>query len=611
MKLPSMKPPRRYTSARCDLRALPSAIARAGCWLLVVLALCAATGGTGSASAAAVDQDSLAWLVPADAGLVVEVANLAPAAEAFLSGPLGERWQQFPPLRRWWEQNREGTLRMIDDVGRYLQVPPRDIWHDVLGHRVLLAAWPPQMTPGEAAEAPAEGEVAAAPRPTQHPNTLLILRSKQAATLARLVDGFCAAQQRTEQVEWTELTYGDVVIKRGASKQRPDLYVALLDDTAVVSDTRRVVEAAIDLATGRTSRDESLAATAAYRQAAAALPQAVTAWLFIPAPAWNDALAADAAHSTGRVQQEKQQFLALWQGLDSLNVTVQLDRQIAVQALAQFDRTRWPQPIQTLWNAISGPTALPERMPASCLVAIAGKLDLAAVVDAVVGQPGKQPDGWRLVRNGLAMLTGDFGGYLIEGQGELPADWVVAAAVLPQWKDASAAGTPGEFLQVALEEMLGLASLQRPELTVQRGTFGQHTLLVLKHAPEAGPARQIALAVADHWLWAASSPQAVEGALATGSERLASEPGFASTLPKELSTPTGFVFVNAARCRAFLDARGDRLAKVIAEARHQDVDRVSRGLRQLHAVLELCDRAVVATQFTANTARLAITVTAD
>ena len=595
---------------------------KSSCVVLIALLLCTGAtgsasvkGGTGSASvgsasASKVDEESLAWLVPADAALVVEVTNLAPAAEAFLSGPLGERWQRFPPIQRWWDQNREGTLRMIEEVGRYLQVSPRDIWHDVLGHRVLLAAWPPKV----AAEQPApdDDEAADTPPPHRQPHTLLILRAKQADTLARLVEGFCAAQQRFEQVQWSQQQYHGVVIKHGESQHRPDVYVALIDDTAVVGDTQRVVEAAIDLSAGRTSREESLAATAAYREAATALPQDKTAWLFIPAPAWNAALAADAANSTGRAQEEKQQFLALWQGLESLSLTLRLDQQIAVQALARFDQTRWPQPVQTLWNALSGPTALAEQMPADCLAAVAGQLDLALLLDAVAGQGSqRQPEGWRLVRNCLAVLAGDFGGYLIQGQGELPADWVLTASVLPQWKDASAASTPGEFLQVALDELLRVAALQRPELSVQRDEVGQRTLLVVKHVPTTGPVRQVALAVAGDWLWASSSPAAVESALAGGRERLAASAAFTAALPAELSAPSGFIFVNAARCRALLAARGDQLATAIAAARHTDQQRVSRGLRQLHAVLELCDRALVATQLTDRTARLAVTVAAD
>lgn len=610
MKLPSMKPSRRFAARGC-CRRRPQPIAEACLRLLMAVACCVAGSAGVSASEAAVDPDSLAWLVPADAGLVVEVKNLAPAAEAFLTGPLGQRWQQFPPLRRWWEQNREGALRMIDDVGRYLQVPPRDIWYDVFGHRVLLAAWPPQIAAKDNDAPAAEDTEGQTPRP-QHPDALLILRAKQADTLARLVEGFCSAQQRFEQVQWTELSYNGVAIKRGASQRRPDLYVALLGDTALVSDTRRVIEAAINLASGRTRREQSLAATAAYRRAAAALPQAFTAWLFIPAPAWNDALAADAATSSGRAQQEKQQFLALWQGLNSLNVTVQLDRQIVVQGLVQLDGTRWPKPVQTVWDAVSGPTALARQMPAESLVAVAGKLDTAMVVDGIVGQSGqRQPEGWRLVRNCLAVLAGDFGGYVIDGQGDLPVDWVLAASVLPRWKDVTAAGTPGEFLQVALGELLGLASLQRPELTVQYEPAGQHTLLVLKYAPAAEPTRQVALAVAKDWLWASSSPPAMEHALADGGERLADAAAFAGSFPKELPAPSGFFYVNAARSRALLEARGEQLARAIAEARHQDVNRVSRGLRQLHAVLELFDRALVATQITADAARLAVTVAAD
>src|SRR5690606_12136807 len=135
----------------------------------------------------------------------------APAAEAFVTGPLGERLRRFPPMKRWWDQNRAGTLRMIDDVGRYLQVPPREIWNDVLGRRVLLAAWPPEIDPQQVALA--DDDEAADTPPHRQPHTLLILRSKRADTLARLVEGFCAAQQRFEQVQWTDQKYRGVVIK--------------------------------------------------------------------------------------------------------------------------------------------------------------------------------------------------------------------------------------------------------------------------------------------------------------------------------------------------------------------------------------------------------------
>lgn len=618
------------TRARGLICAVLVAALLCGCLSLPVLA----QGNEAAASPPPVAQDSLAWLVPGDAGLVVEASDLAPAAEHFLASPLGQRWRRFPPIQRWWEQNREQALRMVADLGRYLQVPPEDIWQHVLGHRVLLAAWPPTIG-GEVAndlEGAANSQSAPGHRPPA--STLLILRSQQAATIAQLVDGFCTAQERFEHVEWTEFEHSGVVVRQGQSARGQDLYVAVVDATAVVSDTRRVVEAVLDLHAGRTHRDRSLAATATYREATGALPADVAVRLFVPAPAWNHALAADAAQSTGRAQIEKQQFLSLWRGLESLSITLQLDEQIAVQALARFNPADWPRPVQTLYSAVRGPTPLADKMPGDCLAAAAGRIDLAMILDALESQQGEaeRPEGWRLVRNALAVFTGDFGLYLVEGRGELPVDSVATASILPRWKDESAASTPGDFLQVATEELLRIAASRQPELSVERRTVADHTLLVVEHAPALGPARQIVLTVAGDQFWAATSPAAIEGALssrienpaagsespaagsenpATGGKSLAAAVEFGRALPSELPAPSGFFFVNAARCRVLLDTRRDELVASIVAARQKDEQRVERGLQQLYAVLELCDRAVVATQFSERSSRLVITIAAD
>lgn len=562
-----------------------------------------------------VAQESLAWLVPPDAALVVEATHLASAAQRFHASRLGQRWRSFPPIERWWEQNREHALRMADEVGRYLQVPPHDIWRDVLGHRVLLAAWPPRIDEDDSentARKPADDS----DRPPRHrppASTLLILQSPQPETLARLVEGFCTAQERTEHVVWTSLEYGGAVIRCGESERGQDLYVVRIDDTAVVSDTRRVVEAVVDLRTGRTGREQSLAATAAYREAAAELPHDVAVRLFIPAPAWTASLAADAARSTGRAQQEKRQFLALWQGMQFLSLTLQLDERFAVQALARFDRSRWPEPARSLWSAITGPTPLAQEMPSDCMLAVAGRIDLALIAEALGTQTSEPQrfEGWQLVRNALAVLGGDFGLYLVEDQGQSPAVWVATASILPRWKDPSAASTPGEFLQVGLEQLLGIVASQQPELSVQRQVSDGHTLLVVEHAPALGPVRQVALAVTGERVWAATSAAAIDAALATGVEQLAAAKVFSDALPEELSPPSGFLFLNAAKCRALLDERRDELVASLSQARQTDAQRVGRGLQQLYAVLELCDHALAATQFTEGSARLAITISAD
>ncbi len=573
--------------------------------LLVGLALAWLAAPAGVAA----EETSLAALVPHTAGLTIELADLAPAADRFLDGPLGRRWKAYGPLDRWWRQNQDQATRMVADVGRYLQVSPEAVWRDVLGHRALLAVWPPRV----------EGTAAPVDKPRPPASALLLLRSQNAATLNQLVDGFCAAQTRFEQVQWQRLRHGDIEYRQGqGANQGPDLYVAVAGNVAVVSDTAGVLQDALDLLQGRQGKQRSLAGQAGYQQALAALPGEVNLRLFVQPKVWDAALAADAAAATGQERVEKERFLALWREAQGLCVVAQWGTKVSLQALAQFDSSGWPEAARTVWQAAQGPAQFAARIPADSMVAFAARLDLPAVLQVLQRASGEErPAAWAWTRAVFSVLGSEWGGYHrwnpAHAAEAVPADWVLAAALREKWEGGSGGATPSEFLQEALPGLLQLLAANQPELQVRSAATpdARHGVWLLERPGRLGALDRVAIAVAEGHLWCGSSLATMERALAEEPAALANDSAWNSLLPGQLSAPSGFLYVNAARSRDYIETHLESFAAAVAAARGIDADQPRRGLGQLQQFLELFDRALLATRFERDSARLSVTIEAD
>ncbi len=607
-------------------------------WLAAAALLSLVVALAGPAVAWAAEPPLAAW-VPASAGLTIEVTGAAPAARQFLGSPLGRRWLAFPPVARWWGENREQTGRVVTEIGRYLGVAPADVWRDVLGHQALLAVWPPRHD----AESPPgnnDGPPDTAHRSRPPASTLLLLRSHNAATLRQLVEGFCNAQERSDQVAWQVLKHGEIEFRHGSGGKGSDLYVALLDNTAAVSDTRQVLETVLDLQSASQRAATSIADLPEYQAATAALPSSATVRLFVQAKVWTAALAADAARAEGQSRQEKEQFLALWRGVQSVNLVAQLGETISVQTLAQFNSEAWPSHIQELWQAVQGEATFANHMPADCLVAFAGRLDLPALLDTLQRhrESDANPDsklGWQWAKTFLSVLGSEWGGYHASVPASAPTRvplappvpnqestaapqepltrWVLATQLRDHWEGATPESpTPAAFLQSALPGMLQLLAANQPsvKIRVEQPTTALD-VWVLRHPRWFGSLGQIAVTVADGCLWTGSSAETLGHALRVSPPTLALSESFKALLPEQLPNPSGFFYVNAAAARGYIETHGEALATSVAASRGIDAEHPRRGLEQLHALLQLFDRGLIATQCTRDAARLSLTIAAD
>ncbi|MBI1901689.1 MAG: hypothetical protein HYS13_11345 [Planctomycetia bacterium] len=576
--------------------------------VVLVLALPAVAQGTPGAAA-----DTLVRLVPDDAGLVVHAEGLADRLEAFKKTPLFSRLKAFPPLRAWRDAQQAELASASAQISQALGATPEELWEHVFGQELVLAVWPPD-------EEIAAGEKTGPPAPISGPG-LLLVRADSAQRLTRLIDAVSRLQAGDERTEWREATHRGVKYREltvRADGNEESLFLCSVDRVGILTNDdrlmRRVVEAVAPPKAELIDRPATLDGLPAYRACLADLPASATIHVFVSARRWDESLRRDVASASPAERGEKEGFFRFWQSVEYGGLGLEIGDRVLLQGVVRMAPERLPPPLPQVLASFSGETAIVERIPASCLAAVAGRCDLAGLFHAArtMAPPEERRGGaWDLVDRFLKLVGPDFAAYLtadeppasqatpVEPQPtakrSLPLRWMVGIGV--RRREPGENLPPGkDVLETLVPLSLQMTSLLRdgtPLARLRTIAHGDHRLTLVENWWLLPPGAVAAYVVTTDYLWAGASEATIRAALELRAEdSLAGANRFRGLVDKTLGEPTHLLYADLAAMRRLLAEHKEAFVAAVAEARGIPPDRAERGLAQLASILELADTVV-------------------
>ncbi|HVU90414.1 MAG TPA: hypothetical protein VHD36_24025 [Pirellulales bacterium] len=302
---------------------------------------------------------TLARFVPADAGLCVEVTDLARHWDTFRHSPLGTRLQDFPPLRQFLTDNQAAVDALANELRDQTGLSPHDLLHDLLGHRLAVAVWP-----GTAADPDATGPALA----------LVECQKSQVLdqVVARLLAAERAAGRRVVTTRWKGADRSCAIYRIETSREQPSLYLTTIDQLGIVATSDKLVAQVLELHAGN-KEVASLAERESFQAATERLNPQAAVRAFVDPPAWKSTIAAQRGLSGDLAATAGSWLSSCFEDSDYLALSCQIGEQIVVEgflhrreapSVARIDQERDNQP------------TLAERLPAGAVAAFAGRIDL-------------------------------------------------------------------------------------------------------------------------------------------------------------------------------------------------------------------------------------------
>jgi hypothetical protein len=384
------------------------------------------------ATATAVRADSLATLVPEDAGVCFQVEQLAQHLGEFRGSDLYARLAALPPLRAAVSGRIQQLRQFTTKLEKQLGVNTETLWGNVIGQEVLVAVWPP---PEVGAEGPA----------------LFLVRSPAPEMLRQVFDHVVAEQRRAGRVceGPLALDLADPNAHVAAicdSGNRPKVYLAVLGSLGVVSTSSHLIEHVIRAEHAPDAAAKSLATLPAYKSGQARLESGAVARVFLNPLPWRAQFEARPKPRDAREGLVRDTLLATWKASEYLVASLSIDREIHGEAYLQCNSAELPGPGRKLFESVAGESRLAERIPRETLVALAGRLDTQRLVQLLLelnrgeylGSVGRVPPAWGAALALLGGLGPDVAVYLLAPEDSAgaamgwPIQWL--AAIGSRWR---------------------------------------------------------------------------------------------------------------------------------------------------------------------------------
>jgi hypothetical protein len=577
---------------------LPNRMALAcAAWLAAALPLLAAS-------------PTLTRLVPADAGLCLMVENAAPHVDRFRAGSLYARWRKFPPLEKWTHENRPALERIVDDVGQQLGVEVDDVWRGIFGRQTVLAIWPPATD-------------------QKHGPGLLLVEASDAALLETLVAGVRDVQERSgelldsRRVMYRGLTYEERLIWRDGGKVR--VCLAVLDRVGVLTSHAETLERVLDLHLAAGRPGASLAQSTAFLEAQAQVDSSAPLKLFINPRTWDAALARGLSEKGERARRGQQLLVEAWHSLQYAAFSMRLEPQPRLEGFLARDPARQATEIPEVLGALTGSPSLLKHVPADCLAAAAGVVDVdrlvrwlrspAADVQAAPRRRSAPEVVWSMLDGTFLGIGPSVSGFVAAAPRESEFPFAAAAGVEVHRRaaDDTSGLKPLEALRSLLEAAVDLQSRpdgRSPQVKLQKS--GDVEVLTVANLPNVPGAIEPSLAFQQRAMLVGTSPRVVEQAATLERDNsLAASAVFRRLLGPRLVAPSQAAYVHLAGLRRLLAADFERIATALAPPQVEKRDASRRGLKELSTLLELADAAAVAAQIDSTGIRVTASVSIE
>jgi hypothetical protein len=561
-------------------------------WGLLGLALLLTPAGP---ARCATPRDELLRLVPEDVGFCLIVQDLRAHHDALHSSPFYDALQKSPagkPLR---EASQLVQLLNLDDIVRKaLGLGLDDLRNDVLGDALVFA-----YRPGP-------------PGKPEDEQGLILIRARKARSLHDMVEYVNASQKKAGTLrELEELTHNGVKYYRRLERTEPEFYY-LRGPVLVLSGQEDMLRQAIDRDRLAPADDEP---PIARRLRDLGVDRALfTLWL--NPRAFDAEVEARAAQANEASASGLKTVAAYWKALDGAALTVVLERDLKFNLAVRARTTDLPAAAQRFLASASRPAEIARRFPDNALIALSGRLDLAALLDAMGDFMSKESRdalhrdlnlkfgahlGKDVIKEVLPHVGPDWGAYLAAppaGAAGCYPQGLLAVRVAPGDETAPV----DKALLSSVDFLANLAVLaynkQHPDqqLSLKRSVHDKTEVRYLVSEKGLPPGVQPAFALAGGYLLLASSPDAIH--------RFAAAPASAP----DPSAPVPILRISAKAWRAYIGQRREALADVLAELNQLKRDEVLQRLDNVVAALQLVDRIEISHRSAPGQAIITLTV---
>lgn len=561
---------------------------------------------------------SLARLTPADAGLSLEIEQLGDYAARFMGGPLFQRLAAFPPLARWVGQNGSRLARFRGEFQRRLGAAPEEVWSGIFGSRALFAVWPP------------------APESENGP-VLLLVEARDRELLETAIERIAALQRVSARPQQSfSLPAGGqkcTVHVVGSQEKSKQLFLTSIGTLGIAANREELIRRVLSLYSSEEDSQRCLADLPGYLAANQRLSPEAAVRLFINPRPWDQRLWADWKRKPPESHDARAQKAVIdtWCATDYVIAGLQLDDSRAnLEGYAAWNPEALPQPVRDASESFGGAAEFVAKIPKDALAAVAGRVDLgrlvwrfglpaarAAASNKGSASPEWQPD-WLLPAALAQGLGPNYVAYLAPctPDGNATAD----ASPLPlEWTAALATGPlePGdqrpplaELAEPVLHSALTAAQAASDadsSLSVKTLELGGTSMTSVTGLPLiGGRSLQFAYAVESGRFWLASSPFAIRRSL-----DLAVEDSLASTRQlKVLQQPSQLAYLNLRGLRETLRTF-PAVVDILAAAKGLDREAARQSGRELLALSQLADVAVLAFRLDESGPALSLSISAD
>lgn len=552
---------------------------------------------------------AVARLIPADAGMVVQVDDLAGALERTRDGKWYARLETFRPWAQWREKNGAVLEGLFAAVAKELNVSTDELWSKVLGGRLTLVLWAP--TVGQSGEGA----------------RMLIVQAQDAAALERLAQGFLKAQARSHKLAWKEREhrgqkYHASAAATGGSKSPPAadggeaFFLASWAETGVLTDSESALRRVLDLRAASSGSEperlvdfspESLAAQAAWQSALKHVPSNALVTVFVNPRAWDAALESQieqgaSSSAASEKQRSQQALLETWRAVKFGVLSFELGDRLAAQAVVEFDPQALPEQVREVVQAFSGESKFFEKTPADCLIAAAGRIDVARLVETFGDSPsGERSAGDAIGRRVMSMVGPDMGAFLLHRpDAEMPddkpsIDWAIGLGLREKWTDDQAKAVASTLRSLAPRTLAFAAKAIKGSPVNWLPTLAGTRWDQVELGDVFPIADAEAFSVAGGFMWGGTSSEVIQSAAKLAADKsLRRSPRFAAALSPAASDPSLAVYVDLAGMRSFLNDHADALVSAVAASSDVPQDVAKSGVAQLTNLLQLGDTLVAA-----------------
>ena len=556
-------------------------------------------------------EKSLATLIPEDAGLCIEVDDLAHHGRRFLASDLYNRLQRFEPIRELFQDGQMSLLKIGEDLAGQLEMPPAELVDGLFGQRAAFGVWPRTIT---------ETNVRSGLLLFEVRDQELLRRALESVSEAQRQAGSIVAESRTKH---NDETYEVRIFGRPESDTK--VYFAALGKIGVVTGCDQIMQQVLQLKSQSTAIPAgSLAATEAYRAGMTRLKPTAAVKLFVNPRPWDELMRAelDRQDDAGETKFVMQALVQAWLVSDYWVSSGEFGGGVAIESYLHFNPDDLPEPLDQISLGLTGPAEFLKRVPQDAIFAFAGRIDIGNLArmfleagdEASLQQLDEMRDfgrgllmGLDLFDDVLTSLGPDVGMFLLpaNADAERPGLNFVAGARMQLRPEGDDRPEVAEALPGGARSMMAVASTflnnrrRRGDepVRIKVTEVGETKITSLANLDLLPRQVEASYALFDDYFLFGTSPEGIrktieleEGVSLTHSPRLRTLVG------PSLSDPSQMLYIDCAPFREFMHSNRDLFTMAISMSRGVEHDMARRALSEIEQWLDLADTIVMASR---------------